>query len=41
MRLPWFLDFKYENRRSEESRYDYSLHGMLIEAQGMTCPAVG
>lgn len=29
-----------EIRRSEESRYDHRLHGVLLVAQGMTCPAV-
>ncbi len=27
-----------EIRRSEESRYDHRLHGVLLVAQGMTCP---
>jgi transposase len=27
-------------RRSEESRYDHRLHGVLLVAQGMTCPEV-
>src|SRR5215469_11722088 len=27
-------------RRSEESRYDHRLHGVLLVAQGMTCPKV-
>ena len=26
--------------RSEESRYDHRLHGVLLVAQGMTCPEV-
>ena len=30
-----------EIRRSEESRYDHRLHGVLLVAQGMTCPEVG
>ena len=30
-----------EIRRSEESRYDHSLHGVLLVAQGATCPEVG
>jgi len=30
-----------EIRRSEESRYDHRLHGVLLVAQGMTCPQVG
>jgi transposase len=29
-----------EIRRSEESRYDHRLHGVLLVAQGMTCPQV-
>jgi transposase len=29
-----------EIRRSEESRYDHRLHGVLLVAQGLTCPAV-
>jgi transposase len=29
-----------EIQRSEESRYDHRLHGVLLVAQGMTCPAV-
>jgi transposase len=27
-------------RRSEESRYDHRLHGVLLMAQGVTCPQV-
>src|SRR5512134_1015997 len=27
-------------RRSEESRYDHRLHGVLLVAQGITCPEV-
>jgi hypothetical protein len=27
-----------EIQRSEESRYDHRLHGVLLVAQGMTCP---
>jgi len=27
-------------RRSDESRYDHRLHGVLLVAQGMTCPEV-
>ncbi len=27
-----------EIRRSEESRYDHRLHGVLLVAQGLTCP---
>ena len=29
-----------EIRRSEESRYDHRLHGVLLVAQGLTCPQV-
>ena len=29
-----------EIRRSEESRYDHRLHGVLLVAQGLTCPEV-
>ena len=29
-----------EIRRSEESRYDHRLQGVLLVAQGVTCPAV-
>jgi transposase len=29
-----------EIRRSEESRYDHRLHGVLLVAQGSTCPEV-
>jgi len=29
-----------EIRRSEEARYDHRLHGVLLVAQGLTCPAV-
>jgi transposase len=29
-----------EIRRSEESRYDHRLHGVLLVAQGATCPEV-
>jgi transposase len=29
-----------EIHRSEESRYDHRLHGVLLVAQGMTCPEV-
>src|SRR5260370_39717619 len=34
------LGLKDEIRRSEESRYDHRLHGVLLVAQGMTCPEV-
>jgi hypothetical protein len=27
-----------EIRRSEESRYDHRLHGVLLVAQGLSCP---
>ncbi len=30
-----------EIRRSEKSRYDHRLHGVLLVAQGLTCPQVG
>jgi transposase len=30
-----------EIRRSQESRYDHRLHGVLLVAQGMSCPEVG
>lgn len=30
-----------EIRRSGESRYDHRLHGVLLVAQGVTCPEVG
>ena len=29
-----------EIRRSKESRYDHRLHGVLLEAKGMSCPEV-
>ena len=34
------LGLQDEIRRSEESRYDHRLHGLLLVAQGMTCPEV-
>lgn len=34
------LGLQDEIRRSGESRYDHRLHGMLLVAQGMTCPQV-
>ena len=34
------LGLQDEIRRSEESRYDHRLHGVLLVAQGMTCPEV-
>jgi hypothetical protein len=35
------LGLQDEIRRSEESRYDHRLHGVLLVAQGATCPQVG
>jgi len=32
--------FQLEIERSEESRYDHRLHGVLLVAQGMTCSKV-
>ena len=32
------LGLQDEISRSEESRYDHRLHGVLLVAQGMTCP---
>lgn len=34
------LGLQDEIRRSEESRYDHRLHGVLLVAQGMRCPRV-
>jgi transposase len=34
------LGLQDEIRRSEESRHDHRLHGVLLVAQGMTCPEV-
>ena len=34
------LGLQDEIRRSDESRYDHRLHGVLLVAQGMTCPDV-
>src|ERR1700752_3655756 len=34
------LGLQDEIRRSEESRYDHRLHGVLLVAQGKTCPEV-
>ena len=34
------LGLQDEIRRSEESRYDHRLHGVLLVAQGFTCPEV-
>jgi transposase len=35
------VGLQQEIQRSEESRYDHRLHGVLLVAQGMTCPEVG
>ena len=35
------LALQDEIRRSEESRYDHRLHGLLLVAQGMSCREVG
>jgi transposase len=35
------LGLQDEIRRSEESRYDHRLHGVLLVAHGLTCPQVG
>jgi len=35
------LGLQDEIRRSEEPRYDHRLHGVLLVAQGMTCPEAG
>ena len=34
------LGLQDEIRRSEDSRYDHRLHGVLLVAQGLTCPQV-
>src|ERR1700730_1360805 len=34
------LGLQQEIQRSEESRYDHRWHGVLLVAQGMTCPEV-
>lgn len=34
------LGLQDEIRRSEESRYDHRLHGVLLVAQGMSCRQV-
>jgi transposase len=34
------LGLQDEIRRTEESRYDHRLHGVLLVSQGMTCPEV-
>ena len=35
------LGLQDEIRRSEDARYDHRLHGLLLVAQGLTCPEVG
>jgi transposase len=35
------ISLQQEIQRSEESRYDHRLHGVLLVAQGLTCPDVG
>src|SRR5262245_1830603 len=35
------LSLQQEIQRSEESRYDHRLHGVLLVGQGLTCPEVG
>lgn len=35
------LGLQDEIRRSRDSRYDHRLHGVLLVAQGMSCPEVG
>jgi transposase len=34
------IGLQQEIHRSEESRYDHRLHGVLLVAQGLTCPDV-
>src|SRR6202162_3818458 len=34
------LGLQQEIQRSEESRYDHRLHGVLLVAEGLTCPEV-
>ena len=34
------LGLQEEIRRSADARYDHRLHGLLLVAQGMTCPEV-
>src|SRR5438270_10242059 len=34
------LGLQQEIQRSDESRYDHRLHGVLLVAQGLTCPEV-
>lgn len=35
------LALQDEIRRSDQARYDHRLHGVLLVAQGVTCPEVG
>lgn len=35
------LGLQDEIRRNDESRYDHRLHGVLLVAQGMSCPEAG
>ena len=35
------VGLQQEIQRSAESRYDHRLHGVLLVAQGLTCPEVG
>ena len=35
------IGLQQEIHRSEESRYDHRLHGVLLVAQGVSCPEVG
>jgi transposase len=34
------VGLQHEIQRSDEARYDHRLHGVLLVAQGMTCPDV-
>lgn len=34
------VELQQEIQRSEQSRYDHRLHGVLLVAQGLTCPEV-
>ena len=34
------MSLQQEIQRSEEARYDHRLHGVLLVAQGLTCPEV-
>ena len=34
------MSLQQEIQRSEESRYDHRLHGVLLVAQGLTCPEI-